>query len=74
MDEVVQLVMERTGLSEEKARQAVDAVMEFLKQKLPDPVYERLEAVIANEAAMDQAERLLDQGAKGLGNLLGKKG
>ena len=35
MDELVKQVTERTGLSEDKARAAVDTVVGFLKQRLP---------------------------------------
>jgi hypothetical protein len=38
MNELIQKVQERTGLSEDKARQAVQVVVEQLKSRLPGPV------------------------------------
>jgi nucleoid DNA-binding protein len=35
MDKLIKLVSQKTGLPQDKARVAVDAVLNFLKQKLP---------------------------------------
>ena len=43
MDELVKLVSEKTGLSEEMAKMAVDTVIGFLKQKLPAPVASQID-------------------------------
>ena len=37
MDELIKAVVSRTGLPEDKARAAADAVIGFLKMKLPEP-------------------------------------
>jgi nucleoid DNA-binding protein len=60
MDELVKLVSQKTGISEAQARQAVETVIDYLKEKLPQPI-----------AA--QVEGLLEGGKGGLGGLLGKK-
>lgn len=65
MDELVKLVAEKTGLTEEMAKVAVDTVIDFLKDKLPGP-------------AASQLDALLDGGdgsslMGGLGSLLGGK-
>jgi uncharacterized protein (DUF2267 family) len=73
MDELVELVMEKTGLPEDKAKQAVETVIEFLKERLPAPIAGQVDAAIENEAMMDQAGQLLDEGAKRLGSLLNRK-
>lgn len=73
MDELVALVQEKTGLGEAQARQAVETVIGFLKQKLPAPLAKQVDAALANETLMDQAGGLLDQGANALGGLLGGK-
>ena len=67
MDELVKLVVEKTGVSEEQARVAVDTVLGFLKDKLPDPIAGRLDDVI------EGADGGLGNIAKSLGGLLGKK-
>lgn len=37
MDELIKEVTTKTGLPEDKARAAADAVIGFLKQRLPEP-------------------------------------
>lgn len=73
MDELVALVQKKTGLGKAQAKQAVETVMDFLKDKLPGPIAAQLDNVLENEAMMDQAGDLLDKGIPGLGGLLGKK-
>ncbi len=73
MDELVKLVSEKAGIQEAQAKKAVDAVMGFLKDKLPAPIAGQIEGVLSSDAAMEQAGKLLDQGAGMLGGLLGKK-
>jgi hypothetical protein len=67
MDELVRLVSERTGLSEENARVAVNVVVDYLKQKLPAPVAGQIDDVLEGGGAG------LGDVAQGLGNLLGKR-
>ena len=68
MDELVKLVAAKTGLSEEMATTAVQTVLDFLKQRLPAPIAERLEDLLGDEDGQ------LDLGdlAAGLGSLLGR--
>jgi len=73
MDELVELVMEKTGLPEDQAKQAVETVIDFIKERLPDPIAGQVDAALENESVVGQAEQLLDKGAKGLGGLFGKK-
>jgi len=73
MDELIELVMEKSGLGKAQAKKAVETVIGFLKEKLPDPIAAQLDNVIENDAVMDQASGLLDKGLSGLGGLLGKK-
>ncbi len=68
MDELVKLVAEKTGLPPATARTAVDTVVGFLKQRLPEPLAGQVDAVIEG-ADLSQADDLL----KGLGGLLGKQ-
>ncbi|MCB8925490.1 MAG: DUF2267 domain-containing protein [Ardenticatenaceae bacterium] len=66
MDELVKMVSERTGLPADQARKAAEAVLEFLKAKLPAPLAGQLDNLIDNPNTMNQASDLL-------GNLFGKK-
>ena len=63
MDELVKLVSQKTGISEDQARVAVETVIRFLKEKLPEPIAGRVDDVLSGEGA----EGLM----KGLGGLLG---
>ena len=63
MDELVDLVVKKTGISEEMARKAVDTVLDYLKDKLPEPIAGRLDDVLEGGGTGD----LLS----GLGGLFG---
>lgn len=65
MDELVQLVAERAGISEDAARTAVVTVLGFLKERLPAPIAGQLDNALEGGGLADAA--------KGLGGLLGKK-
>lgn len=68
VDELVSLVTQKVGISPDQAQKAVTTVIGFLKQKLPAPLGEELDKVMAggSGAAAEAA-----QGA--LGGLFGKK-
>jgi len=66
MDELVKLVVKKTGISEAVARQVVTTVVDYLKKKLPAPIASQIDSVLSGGG--------LKQGlAKGLSNLTGKK-
>jgi hypothetical protein len=65
MEELIKLVVEKTGISEEQARGAVATVITFLKEKLPAPIAGQIDAVLAGSAVSDAL--------KGIGGLFGKK-
>jgi uncharacterized protein (DUF2267 family) len=58
MDELVDLVVEKTGISEEQARQAVEVVLDFIKDKLPKSLAERLDDIIEGDKADDMLRGL----------------
>lgn len=68
MDELIKLVSQKTGISEEMAKTAVETVLGYLKQKLPAPIAGQMDSVLEGGAAQG-AEDLV----KGLGGILGKK-
>lgn len=69
MDELVKLVVQKTGLPEGTARTAVETVIHYLKQKLPAPLAGQIDGLLAGGAGGLDVDDL----AKGLGGLLGKK-
>ena len=74
MDELIRQVSERTGISDEQARGAVETVLGFLKQRLPGPVASQLDGVIGGceGAAGGMADRAGDV-LGGIGGMFGKK-
>jgi uncharacterized protein (DUF2267 family) len=68
MNELVKMVSEQAGISEKQARDAVNTVLKFARQKLPRPIASQLEAAIRGGKADD----LLGGLAKGLEGLKGK--
>ena len=68
MNQLVDLVVERTGISEAQARKAVETVLDFLKDRLPPQIAGRLDDLIEGSDQID-----LDKGLDMLGGLFGKK-
>ncbi len=46
MDELVNQVVEKTGIAPEQAQMAVDVVLDYLKDKLPAPIDSQIDAVL----------------------------
>jgi len=67
MDELINTVSQKTGLPEDKARVAVDAVLNFVKSKLPESVAGQVDSAVTGESAKGSSV------AERLGGILGKK-
>ena len=63
MDELVKLVVQKTGISEAQAKTAIETVVNFLKQKLPAPLSLKVDTVLSGGMPDVSA----------LGGLFGKK-
>jgi len=48
MEELVRIVSERTGLPQDTARTAAEAVLTYLKEKLPAPIAGQIDGFLAN--------------------------
>ena len=48
MDELINLVGQRTGISQEDARKAVEVVIDTLKSKLPGPIASHLDSFLSD--------------------------
>jgi uncharacterized protein (DUF2267 family) len=69
MDEIVKLVSERVGISEDQASQAVELIVGQLKDRLPGPLGDQLEGALnggGGDGDGDAGDAL-----KGLGGRLG---
>jgi uncharacterized protein (DUF2267 family) len=69
MQELINQVAQRTGLAPDKARTAVETVLNFAKTRLPAPIATQLESALAGGDAGDLAGV-----AKGAGESFGTKG
>ncbi len=69
MNELVNLVVKKTGLPQATAQQVVQIVVDFIKKRLPAPVAAQIDGLLSNEGAVQQAEGMLG----GLASKLGKK-
>ena len=68
MDELLKLVSEKTGLSEEMAKTAVETVVGYLKDKLPAPIAGQIDSLLAGTGQKEGMGGV----AKGLGRMLGR--
>jgi len=64
MEELIKQVSAKAGISEEQARGAVNTVLGFLKDRLPEPIAGQLDNVVAGGGGL----------AGGLGDIAGKVG
>jgi uncharacterized protein (DUF2267 family) len=49
MEELIKMVVKKVGISEAQAKQAVETVLGFLKDKLPEPIAGQLDAVLEGD-------------------------
>ena len=66
MDELIKQVTERTYISDDQARTAIQTVAGFLKERLPPQMAGQVDAVLSGSAPN------LGDAAKGLGGLFGR--
>jgi hypothetical protein len=72
MEALIKAICEKTGISEDQARQAVELVRKHLGDKLPAPVAGQVEKLLGGEGAGEaegEGGGLLSK----VGGLLGKK-
>jgi uncharacterized protein (DUF2267 family) len=50
MDELIQKVQQRAGIDESQASAAVNTVIDFLKDRLPEPIADQVEGALSGEA------------------------
>lgn len=66
MEELIKMVAQKAGISNDQAQAAVDTVLKFLKGKLPGPVGSQVEGILKGSDVSTQV-------TKKLGGLFGKK-
>ena len=68
MDELVKLVSQKTGISEEMSKKAVEVVLGYLKDNLPEPIAGQIDGLLGGAGLAGLGDL-----AQGLGGILGKK-
>lgn len=66
MNELVALVVKKTGIPQATAQTIVKIVIDYIKKKLPAPVGAQIDGLLSNDQAVKKAEAML-------GGLMAKK-
>jgi hypothetical protein len=61
MDELIRTVAAKTGISEDQARTAVETVVGFIKEKLPEPLAGHVDSALGNSAASSAIDSVSDK-------------
>jgi uncharacterized protein (DUF2267 family) len=70
MDQLINLVVQRTGIPPNQAQQAVQVVVGFLKDRLPEPIASQVDSVLSGAST---GGSVTDQAQQGLGGMFGQK-
>ncbi len=69
MEQLIKLVTEKTGISQEQAKTAVDTVIGFIKDKLPAGMQGQVDSLLSGNSSLgDMAGGMKDK----LGGMFGK--
>lgn len=71
MEQLIQTISEKAGITAEQAKTAISGVMDFISDKLPDPIANQVKGLM--EGGSDAAGGLMDKVTGGLGGLMGGK-
>jgi len=69
MDQLVQQIAAQTGLTTDQAREVVQTVVSYIKEKLPAPIAAQVDGFLNNQIADDIAQ----QAISGIGGLFNKQ-
>lgn len=67
MNELVNLIVKKTGIPAATAQNIIKIVIDFLKKKLPAPIGAQIDGLLKNEAAIKKAENVLGSLASKVG-------
>lgn len=71
VDQLIQTISEKAGISVEQAKTAVNGVLDFISDKLPEPIANQVKSIV--EGGGDVAGGLMDKVSGGLGGMFGGK-
>lgn len=70
MEELIKLVSEKAGISSDQAKAAVETVLGFLKERLPEPIAAQVDGLLAGgSGSVENVTNVV----KGLGGLFGRR-
>jgi len=69
LNELVNLIVKKTGIPAATAQTIVKMVIDYIKKKLPSPVGAQIDGLLSNTAAIKKAENVLGN----LASQIGKK-
>ena len=72
MNELISQIAQRTGIGEDKARQAAEAVISFLKIKAPG-IGGQLDSVLQDGGVAEKSGGMTEKIKEGVGGVFGKK-
>jgi hypothetical protein len=72
MNELINQIAQRTGIGEEKARQAAEAAISFLKTKFPG-ISGQLDSALQGGGVAEKAGGMTEKLKEGLEGVFGKK-
>jgi len=75
VDQLVSMITEKFGLPEDKAQEVIGMVVNFIGDKLPEPIASQVTGLVGGGGmaggAADAAGGMMDSAKDGLGGLLG---
>lgn len=72
MDQLISQITQRTGISDQQAREAVNITLSFVKQQLPAPVAAQVDSMLAGQGNQDMTKEA-EQAAGRLGGMFGQR-
>ena len=72
MNELVSQIAQRTGIGEDKARQAAEAVISFFRARVPG-IGDQLDSVLQGGGVAEKAGGMTEKLKESVGGVLGKK-
>jgi hypothetical protein len=71
MDQLIQQITAKTGISEDQARQAIDMAMGFVKEKLPEPIASQLDGFLGGGGGDEGGGGMMGMVQDQLGGMMG---
>jgi nucleoid DNA-binding protein len=72
VEQLIAQITQRTGISEQQAREAIETVATYLKAKLPTPLAVQVDGLLSGQSGQSIAEQGQDM-LTNLGGMFGKK-